>query len=136
MTRWEDFPVTTQAASHSPLPESGWGALVAWIAGPERTLRVTDTSRSIRTVRVRTDTAEGKATKQEPITLDELAELDDDVDDYLRVAGIPPRPRGSQWFTSVDQDQLDRELDRRVDPGTPVDPRVMAELVREALAQQ
>ena len=63
----------------------------------------------------------------------ELAEADDLVDEYLAEAGIPPRPRGYLWFTTVDLGHLDRELSRRIPGNTVVLPRGMAEHIRAVI---
>ena len=84
-------------ATYIELPESGWGALVGYVAGVKRMLRCQDkwihftTSVSYyRDGTVRRDTR--------PSGSDERAEVFDDIDDYLAEVGIVPRPRGFRWF--------------------------------------
>ncbi len=76
---------------------NGWGALIAWVAGPANTRRAPAAVRDRHTeVIVMTD---GTVVRQPSMLSDEdLASIDDDIDMYLAAAGIPPLPRGYAWF--------------------------------------
>ena len=125
---WDENPVLSGAGLY-PLPDNGYGALSAWLGGPERTLRAVDLARGEFVVK---EWVDGVVTERQ-ITDAELAEADDLVDEYLAEAGIPPRPRGYLWFTTVDLGHLDRELSRRIPGNTVVLPRGMAEHIRAVI---
>lgn len=78
--------------------ENGWGALAVWAAGDGNFIRVpvADRARQGDVVHRRPDGIE----RTEVFTLTEadLASIDDDIDAYLADAGLPPRPRGYDWF--------------------------------------
>lgn len=81
-----------------PVIENGWSALVLWAAGPGNFVRVRRMSREwFGSILHRLP---GGGEQREPFKLTEadLASVDDDIDLYLAEAGIPPRPRGFDWF--------------------------------------
>lgn len=79
-------------------PENGWGALVVWAAGPGNFVRVRRAThdRYGSAFRRLPDGSE----RSEPFLLTgaDLASIADDIDSYLDDAGLPPRPRGFDWF--------------------------------------
>lgn len=76
---------------------NGWGALIAWVAGPSNTARKPAAARDRHTeVLVMTD---GAVVRQPSMLSDaDLDSIDDDIDTYLAAAGVPPVPRGYTWF--------------------------------------
>ena len=77
------------------LPETGWGAHIAWVAGPAWVNP--DPSRPVPRVR-RTDERDGETTTTwHDRTTEEQAGVDDDIADHLADAGIPAPPRGVRW---------------------------------------
>jgi hypothetical protein len=39
--------------------------------------------------------------ESKPRSEDDQRSIDDDIDEYLAAAGLPPRPRGFRWFIEV-----------------------------------
>lgn len=80
------------------LSDNGWGALVAWLAGPQRTHRL-PWNREGATVAITVERPPGTVVYRgvRPLAAAEAEEIDDDVDSYLTDAGVPPRPRGFAW---------------------------------------
>ena len=78
--------------------ENGWGALVIWAAGPGNFARVRPASPDRFGFIARR--LPGGGEQRQPFTLTEadLSSINDDIDVYLAEAGIPPRPRGFDWF--------------------------------------
>lgn len=101
--QWDDFPIAGDAAASSgngetvELTENGYGALVAWEAGP-RHVRRWPRDNSARTIRVTVEARGRPAVSwDEPMTAEELDGIASDINDYLADAGIPPQPPGYQW---------------------------------------
>ena len=99
---WDDVQVSpeaplTAAGDRVELPESGWGALVGWTAGLDRMVRCLDRLDRHMTV-VTTTSPAGDDRQTRPRTAAEQADLDADINTYLRDAGIPARPSGYRWF--------------------------------------
>lgn len=81
-----------------PATENGWGALVVWAAGPPNVVRVPAAPRDRETVVVTRD-SDGRQTREPSRLTDaDLESIDDDIDSYLAEAGLPPRPRGFDWY--------------------------------------
>jgi hypothetical protein len=80
------------------LSDNGWGALVAWLAGPQRTHRVPwvreGTEIVVTVERPRSGAAHRHIAR---LSAADVAGIDDDTDSYLTDAGAPPRPRGFAW---------------------------------------
>ncbi|MCB5275770.1 hypothetical protein BJG92_03323 [Arthrobacter sp. SO5] len=78
--------------------ESGWGALVVWVAGPGNFVRVpiADHERHGNVVYRRADGSE--RSQSFLLTKADLQSIDDDIETYLAAAELPPRPRGYDWF--------------------------------------
>ncbi len=85
-------------ASVITLSDNGWGALVAWLAGPQHTHRM-PWNREGATVSVTGERPPGKVVLRgvRPLAAAEAEEIDHDIDSYLTDAGAPPRPRGFAW---------------------------------------
>lgn len=78
--------------------ENGWGALVVWAAGPGNFVRVRPPSSDRFGSIVRRLPGGEKERAPFRLTEADLSSIDDDIDSYLDEAGIPPRPRGFDWF--------------------------------------
>lgn len=78
--------------------ENGWGAMVVWAAGQGNFVRVPAAVGDRHGIIVHRlpDGSE----QREPFALSDadLAAIDDDIDAYIADAGLPPRPRGYDWF--------------------------------------
>ncbi|MFF3855700.1 DUF5956 family protein [Micromonospora sp. NPDC002575] len=97
---WHDAPLSPAPPAgddYIELPESGWGALVGWCAGPARLIRVPDRVEA-HTTRVVCISPAGKEQYSRPRTREEQDEIDVDIDVYLRECGVPGRPAGYRWF--------------------------------------
>lgn len=97
---WNDVPEAEASDSWAELTENGWGALIGWAAGKENLgrRRSSDAGRTV------TGFTERRGVKQffeEPFTAADRQMVDDDIDEYLAEAGIPPRPRGYVWMIRV-----------------------------------
>jgi hypothetical protein len=88
------------------LPESGWGALVGWVAGPHHLLRARD--RLERHATVTTWRHSGRPTPAvSQRTRAEQDSVDRDINEYLNAAGVPARPPGYRWFIRLLPDFTD-----------------------------
>ncbi|MCX4471412.1 hypothetical protein C5N14_28200 [Micromonospora sp. MW-13] len=98
--RWDDVPLSPAPPigdEYIELPESGWGGLVGWCAGPARLIRVPDQVEAHITTVTRSSPA-GDEQYSRPRTYDEQAIADADINDYLHACGAPARPTGYRWF--------------------------------------
>jgi Family of unknown function (DUF5956) len=96
--RWSEFRVLSAPERvWFELPESGFGALVAWLAGPRNAFRIRS-DRSQATVVVTLGDPVTGSSYERPFTADEGAEIDNDIDLDLHDAGVPPRLRGFSWY--------------------------------------
>jgi uncharacterized protein DUF5956 len=95
---WESLEFSEAPAGWIPATDNGWGALVVWAAGPGNFVRVPAAPRDRHTVVV-THYPDGTEHRSPSLLTDaELESIDDDIDAYLADAGLPPRPRGYDWF--------------------------------------
>lgn len=135
-THWGDFP-TVDAHSDTPaeFPESGWGALLCWIAGPENVERVIRLRDDVGVTRVEVVTGGVSDRSERATTADERDLVDAYIDEYLADAGVPPRPRGYRWYArpgAPNPSTWSRALQNAVDAdGSPSDPRRVRELGEE-----
>ncbi len=132
-TRWDDVPVVkADSAGATEFPESGWGALLCWIAGPEDVVRVARVAGEVGVTRVEMVDGDSSVTWERPTTVEERDAIEDSVDEYLVQAALPPRPRGYRWFArpgAPDVATWSRALQNAVDSGgRPSDPRQVREL--------
>jgi uncharacterized protein DUF5956 len=141
---WDQVPVVTEGevAGWIELGESGWDALIGWVAGPDRLRRVHDDINRY-TVQVSCESAEGGITRwTEPRTAEDHAGIDADINSYLADAGASPRPSGFRWFllpppnlaehelTAAFIDGVDRLATKATLPADMVEPfrRIVAEI--------
>jgi hypothetical protein len=73
---------------------------MGWAAGAEN-LRRRPSSDSGRTVTGYTEQAGVRRYFEEPFTAADREMVDDAIDEYLRDADLPPRPRGYSWYIRV-----------------------------------
>ena len=78
--------------------ENGWGALVVWAAGPANFVRVPAVTGDRYGMTVHRDRNGGERQERFVLSNADLESIDDDIDSYLADAGLPPRPRGYDWF--------------------------------------
>lgn len=130
---WGEFPtVDADAAGPAEFPESGWGALLCWIAGPENVERIPRPHGDGGVTRVEVVTGGASARSERATTADERDLIDNSIDEYLADAGVPPRPRGYRWYArpgAPDPATWSRALQNAVDAdGGPSDPHRVCEL--------
>jgi len=141
---WEQVAETAQIPNepdrYVELPESGWGALIAWLAEPAQVVRVPDGQDHV--TAVSTSSGDGQMVAcSHPRDAAEDDLLNDDIDHYLREAdAAPSRPRGYRWFLRLPVAITEArfwEIMNSVgaDSHGPVYPRVVADHVRRGLRQ-
>lgn len=91
--RWNAIRSTPgrPGANWSPLPENGWGAVIAYVAGPGRA-RPHDAPLTERTVEVTTVVDGASKSLTLPMTPEDVAVIAEFVDTHLEEVGIPPAP--------------------------------------------
>lgn len=113
---WDRFAVLDYPADGLPcvlLPESGWGALISWVVGPNWVFAVE--SREHRVMREVMVARDGSVmTKTFPLPAEERDRIDDDIDSYLEHAIVPSRPRRRNWFMWEPQGLPGRGFERAV----------------------
>jgi hypothetical protein len=142
---WHEAPEVPEApdapasSQYVELPESGWGALVAWNAGPNRLVRCRDSIDRHTTTETVVSNAE-QYRSELPRTAEDQAGIDDDINEYLHAASIPGRPSGYRWFLVLppdcteDQfwDHVHRDLSEHSDA---THPSAITAHVRSSLAE-
>lgn len=114
MPTWDEFDIVGESADDAgwtSLPPNGWGALVAFIAGPGRARGVRRTPRPVKVV---TGRPGAEVTQTRPPTDDELDHVREAVTGYLSMSGIPEPPAGVEWQICLPDDTNERSLDRGV----------------------
>ncbi|BCW11500.1 hypothetical protein NtRootA4_25640 [Arthrobacter sp. NtRootA4] len=91
---WDSFEVSEAPGSWALLTETGWHSMLIWAAGPARVVRIPKAQQARYQV-----------------------EIDDTIDEYIREAAIPPRPRGFDWFLQLPQGMLLEEVDALLNEG-------------------
>lgn len=133
-TQWDDYPVIDPGdiTHHVRVSENGFGMLIAWAAGPHRAVRVPATPSDYPPVTQTTRTGgQPPTTTQRERTVSEQQELDDDIDQYLNDAGIPPHPRGYTWHVQVHPGDTDTDLGRALGATNSVEPAAVAHELRD-----
>lgn len=95
-----DVPPLEAESGWVEVSENGWGALIAWAAGPEN-LRRTPRSDEGRTVRASCTTGGTTREWTEPFTAEDRRSVDDSINEFLLDAAIPAQPPGYVWFIRV-----------------------------------
>lgn len=125
----------SDAPCYLELPESGWGALLGWMLGTQNLVCSPD--RLPHTTWVVTHGDGGSGVSKRARSGAEQASIEDDVDDFLRGARVPPRPRGYRWFYALPKNRagrdfwelIDSRVWRRLDEDEPVTPERLAALL-------
>jgi len=133
---WDDIAVVAEPpADGTEAPDSGLGALVTWLVGPDHVIRVPASAVEVPVTRYSVERS-GRPSEnfRRPRTAAEQDELDEEFDEYLAEAGVRPRPRGYRWFAlgPADRvrglmDQIQRVIDAEQLMGTPEDVRLVGE---------
>lgn len=82
-------------ASAIELPETGWGSLIAWIAGPAWVHPYR--RRELPQVRQTSVDGSGTVISATDRSADDQAVIDDDIAEFLQDAGVPRPPRMTRW---------------------------------------
>jgi hypothetical protein len=147
---WSDFSTVDKrpdAATHQLLDENTWNLFVAWTAGPQWVVATPDRVTPEPVIESGEEKRDGTVDYWErPFSSEDQQESDDDVDATLATVGLPPRPRGYDWYLKLTASQERVFSDRygdRVEHGLPgtMDSKdylthiytVMSDLVPEAL---
>jgi hypothetical protein len=93
---WDRVPEVTADAGWTELPGNGWGAVIAAAAGEGRVGR-RPAPRSAFTTRVIVRAGRRVQAWTEPRSEHDQATIDEDVDEFLAAADLPPRPSGFVW---------------------------------------
>jgi hypothetical protein len=109
---WDRVAEPTTEEGWVALPENGWGAIIAAAAG-ERLVGRRPVDRTDFRTRITARTGRRVRAWTEPRTVDDQASIDEGVDEYLALAGLPGRPAGYAWYL--------RRPDDRDDAADPVD---------------
>lgn len=123
---WEDFPVVDirpSSSTHWQFPGNGWFALFMWAAGPRWVIATNDrtTREPVRHVH---ESGDGSLSYQDvPFTVVDQSEVDEDMDGVLAHVGLPPRPRGFDWYLRIDSRDRGRvgRIGTRVEASIPSD---------------
>jgi hypothetical protein len=106
---WSDFSVVDAApdpATHERLDDVTWPLFVGWIAGPDWVVATPDRVRREPVVHSGAEAEDGTVVyRKVPFSAEDQDEIDDDLDRELRMVGLPPRPRGYDWYLRLDAEQ-------------------------------
>ena len=98
---WSDFTVVDAAPNPDAfelLSETTWGLFYAWTAGPEWIVATRDRAEP-EAVRHANELDDGTMEyRDEPFTAEDQEVVDDGLDSDLDAVGLPPRPRGFDWY--------------------------------------
>lgn len=118
MGEWDDFEIVTADVADADrngwtrLPNNGWGALVASVAGPEHVRGVRRPPGLTKVVTRDRDGGERRFTR--PASPEELDMIQEGIVDYLSQSDTPPPPRGVEWEIRLPGRMNERDLDRGV----------------------
>ena len=120
---------------YAELPESGWGALVGWLAGASRLLSCPD-SLSAHVTETTTERGPAVTAALTRRSAEEQDLIEEDVNAYLEAAGADPRSPGRRWFVrlpdGVSADELWETLNEAVEQA-PRHPSALPAPLRRAL---
>ncbi len=115
---WGDFDVVTGEVADddsdgwTPLPHNGWGALVAFVAGPAHVRGVRRPPGPTRVVCERGGLRESFL---RPASQEDLEMIQDGIVGYLSESRTPPPPAGVTWEIRLPPGMTEVDLDRGVD---------------------
>lgn len=82
-----------------PLPENAFGAMIAWVAGPQWARPASAQAPSL--IRIETHQPNTSTTVEyRSRSAQDQSSIDDDIADFLRAADMPLPPRGVVWALS------------------------------------
>lgn len=107
----EDLVFTWQGRRFWELDESGWGALIAWLAGPARVVRASGEPLSERSVIITTTSGNQSWTHVGSFSKEDAVTVAGFIDGYLEEAdAIEPRPFGDRWFLEIPEGHTPQSL--------------------------
>ncbi|MEW2382689.1 DUF5956 family protein [Micromonospora sp. NPDC047707] len=104
--------IDTPDGRYWELSESGWDAMLGYLADPA-TLSLCPETRQHQ-VEVQVSDSTGDHTFFVPRTADDQAIIDDAANSYLRDVGLPERPTGYRWFQRLPDDLTVKDIDETV----------------------
>lgn len=122
---WADFAIIGSRPpkqTHWRLRDAPWWTLFLWAAGPDWAVATTE-RRARKPLRVADEHADRRvAHHEEPLTPADRSAIDDDLDRVLAQVGLPPRPRGLDWYLRIDRHERKsvlRRIGRRIEGSIP-----------------
>ncbi|WP_341720518.1 DUF5956 family protein [Micromonospora sp. FIMYZ51] len=94
------------------LSESGWDAMLGYLADPATLARCVETRHH--QVEVTVIDSTGERTFFVPRTADDQQIIDEGANSYLRDVGLPQRPTGYRWFQRLPGDLTVKDIDEAV----------------------
>ncbi|MET8063867.1 DUF5956 family protein [Micromonospora sp. NPDC005313] len=104
--------IDTPAGRYWELSESGWDAMLGYLASPATLARYGETRQH--QVEVTVSDGSGERTLFVPRTADDQAIIDEAANSYLRDVGLPERPTGYRWFQRLPNDLTVKDIDEAV----------------------
>lgn len=112
---WSDFPVigsAPDAGTHRWLEDNTWSLCLMWAAGPEWIVATPDRVTREPVIESTVGDDESIEYQEVPFSSEDQDDTDDVLDADLAVVGLPPRPRGYDWYLKLTPDQS-RAFDSR-----------------------
>ena len=103
---WSEFSILTTSSFAKgeftiELPENGWGALIAWIAGPTFVSRIPRGLHEAPLTKHICETDSGTIVTESARTEADQLEIEQDINEYLREAGVSEQPGGFAWVLAA-----------------------------------
>lgn len=104
--------IDTPKGRYWELSESGWDAMLGYLADPATLARYAETRQH--QVEVKVIDSAGERTFFVPRTADDQQIIDEAANSYLRDVGLPQRPTGYRWFQRLPGDLTAKDIDEAV----------------------
>ncbi|MEV4481800.1 DUF5956 family protein [Micromonospora coxensis] len=104
--------IDTPHGRYWELSESGWDAMLGYLADPATLARYAE--RQEHQVEVTVSDSTGEHTFRTPRTSEDQAIIDEAANSYLRDVGLPERPTGYRWFQRLPDDLDVKDIDETV----------------------
>ncbi|MEH0975113.1 DUF5956 family protein [Micromonospora sp. CPCC 205546] len=104
--------IDTPNGRYWELSESGWDAMLGYLAAPATLARCRETRQHH--VEVTVSDSTGEHTFHPPRTANDQAIIDEAANSYLRDVGLPERPTGHRWFQRLPNGLTVRDIDEAV----------------------
>ncbi|MFI2646112.1 DUF5956 family protein [Micromonospora fulviviridis] len=104
--------IDTPQGRYWELSESGWDAMLGYLADPATLARYAESREH--QVEVTVSDSTGEHTFHTPRTPEDQAIIDEAANSYLRDGGLPERPTGYRWFQRLPYDLAVKDIDEVV----------------------